>query len=68
MTRHKDACWDLPTPPGMGGAQIAVLMDIRDELKKLNDLLGCRNFINIPLSLNQIEENTRRRKRKEKVK
>lgn len=35
-------------------------MDIRDELKKLNNLLYCQNFIGIPGKLHQIELNTRK--------
>jgi hypothetical protein len=44
--KHKDVDWQLPVTEN--GAlkswdyiQIAVLMDIRDELKKLNETLGC---------------------------
>ena len=40
MSRHKNADWDIPEQPNMGGAQLSVLMDIRDELKKLNDTIA----------------------------
>lgn len=42
---------------------IALLMDIREELQRLNGLLHCRNFINIPTTLRKIEKNTYRKPR-----
>lgn len=46
-------------------AELSVLMDIRRELQKLNNLLGCDNFIRIPRILTRISANTsKRRKRK----
>lgn len=36
---------------GVHHANLAVLMDIRDELQKLNRLLGCQSFVGIPSSL-----------------
>lgn len=42
--------------------QLAVLMDIRDELKKLNALLGCQNFIGIPTTLRSIRRAMPRRR------
>ena len=56
MARHKDADWDLPeknyswTP-----VTAALLMDLRDELKRLNRLLHCDNFVGIPWTLKRIE-------------
>lgn len=47
-------------------AQLAVLMDIRRELKCLNDLLHCRNFINMPRTLHAIEQNTAKKRAKKK--
>lgn len=60
MTRHKDSDWKLPGPQIETWEQVsvAVLMDIRDELKKLNTLLHCQNFIEIPRSLKKIRTNT----------
>lgn len=46
------------------GAKLAVLMDIRDELQKLNRLLGCSNFTDIPRILRRTEQNTRKRKKR----
>lgn len=54
---------------GLGGnysydqAQLAVLMDIRDELRKLNRLLGCQNFVEVPTILRGIRRNTTKSKR-----
>ena len=69
MARRKDVDWhipsgkvgDIPTPEQ---ACIAVLMDIRDELKKLNIIVGCSNAIDIPNILRRIDENTKKAKRK----
>lgn len=72
MSRHKDINWTLPTNPS-GNIEswqyvpIAVMMDIRDELKQLNRLIGCHNTIRIPRILDQIEANTKRPKRKRKT-
>lgn len=59
MGRFKDGAWDLPE--GQNGristwqaVEIAVLMDIRDELKTLNTLLHCSNFTGIPATLRSI--------------
>ena len=57
MARHKDVSWDLPSPKLETWQQVeaAVLMDIRDELKKLNALLHCANFVQIPATLRGIQ-------------
>lgn len=39
-------------------AQCILLQEIRDELKKLNRLLGCSNFTSIPAILRAIRRNT----------
>lgn len=61
-TRKKDANWSLNILPSgnvsTDDAQLAVLMDIRDELKILNRLLQCKNFIDIPFKLEAIKRNT----------
>lgn len=68
--RHKDVEWDLATdinangnPEGLARRQVAVLMDIRDELQTLNALLGCRNFVEVPSILRTIREHTKPKKR-----
>lgn len=58
-TRFKDVNWDLPTTPEGGiktweAVQIAVMMDIRDELKRLNGTLACPNFLAIPSRLEKM--------------
>lgn len=57
--RHKNADWQLPTDDNGSigtwqAVSIAVLMDIRDELQKLNALLHCQNMRNIPRKLDRI--------------
>lgn len=43
--------------------QLALLMDIRRELQRLNCLLNCPRFTGIPSILTEIERNTGKRKR-----
>ncbi len=45
---------------------IEVLMDIRDELRRLNVLLHCHNFVRIPQALDLIGRNTKRQPKKRK--
>ncbi len=71
MPRHKDTEWALPEHGngkfiGYDGAQLAVMMDIRDELKKLNRVFECYNFVRIPRILDRISANTTRKTRKSK--
>jgi hypothetical protein len=40
-----------------------LLQEIRDELKRLNAMLGCRNFQDVPRRLSQIVFNTTKPKR-----
>ena len=59
-TRKKNANWIIgDTITKWDQCQLAVLMDIRDELKTLNQLLACRNFTGIPASLSAIQRNTK---------
>lgn len=70
MAREKDANWEVTK--GISDtytyeqAQLCVLMDIRDELKRLNKLLHCHNFVSIPQVLKGIRRNTTKKKRKKK--
>ena len=48
------------------GVFVALLMDIRDELQRLNALLHCENFTQIPKTLNRIVVNTTKKKRAKK--
>ena len=72
-TRRANCNWTVCDPDATSaswdGAQLAVLMDIRDELKRLNALLHCSNFIAIPNILRDVKRNTaRKRKRKPRLK
>lgn len=69
--RCKDYNWAVRLSDGnnysaYNSLHLAVLMDIRDELKRLNSLLYCDNFYRIPNTLRQIEVNTNKAKRKKK--
>ena len=65
--RHKDANWGVGEKPDYDGAKLATLMDIRDELKELNRLFRCDNFLRIPREIERIRKNTTKPK-KRKVK
>ena len=43
---------------------VAVLMDIRDELKLMNQILQCPNTSEIPAILRDIRKNTKKRRGK----
>lgn len=58
--KNEDGTWEV------GYCQLTVLMDIRDELKKLNAVLHCPNFLGIPHELRQIKERLPKRRRKKK--
>lgn len=66
--RYRNANWTVNQNPDTDGAQLCVLMDIRDELRFLNNLLGCSNFRGIPVVLKEIRKNTTKRKREAKTK
>lgn len=45
-TRHKDANWNPDECPTSGKANVALLMDLRDELKELHTVAhGCQHAI-----------------------
>ncbi len=48
-------------------AHLMVLMDIRDELVRLNRLLDCPNFTAIPRTLRAIRANTNKPKKRKKT-
>lgn len=67
-TRNANVAWTTADEGGLypeikGGAYLAVLMDIRAELRNLNRMLGCSRFLGIPTTLKEIAENTKKRKR-----
>lgn len=71
MPRFKDVEWDLDSAPGAPNRAAswdvvnrALLMDIRDELKKLNRVFECYNFVRIPRVLDRIQRNTAKKKKK----
>ena len=71
MARHKDYDWNLPNPQvghsyGWETIHSALLMDIRDELRAMNRILNCHNFLNIPHKLDKIVVNTRKKRRARK--
>jgi hypothetical protein len=69
--RHKNVVWDINELPGLPirvsilDAQLAVLMDIRDELMTLNNFLRCTNLGH---TLTQLVINTKRKKPKKERK
>jgi len=67
-TRHKDVDWRLHANESgtcsWDVVKVAVLMDIRDELKKLNRLLYCDNFVSVPRILRRISANTSKPRKK----
>ncbi len=66
-TRRKDQDWNTGTTGvTWDGAQLAVLMDIRDELKRLNAVVHCPNTIEIPNILRAIRRNTTKKRRARK--
>jgi hypothetical protein len=67
MARFKDLEWSLPGDDSTAGVSVpsdvvhsALLMDIRDELRRLNRLLGCTNFLDVPRTLRDIRTAVRR--------
>jgi hypothetical protein len=66
--RQKNANWNVNSSDGMqtwDGAQLAVLMDIRDELQALRRRADCYETLQIPALLRAIKRNTTKpRKRK----
>lgn len=63
MARHARTDWNIPEPVSWEGARLSVLMDIRDELVRLNALLHCENFVGIPATLRTIAKQTAKRPR-----
>lgn len=68
MARKKDIDWNLPDQmQTWEQVMTAVLMDIRDELKRLNSHLRCPNFMEIPQTLRKIKTNTTKPRRKRAI-
>lgn len=71
MSRHKGIDWDMPDHPSGGverheDARLAVLMDLRDELKQLNRVFACHNFQAVPDLLRAIKSNTTKPRKKKR--
>lgn len=67
MARRKDENWNLPESNlCYDAAQLAVLMDIRDELKAINQVLHCSAFLGIPHKLDRIARNTAKKRGKKR--
>lgn len=70
--RRKDTDWRVAAQSdgtySYEASQLTVLMDIRDELKLLNGLLHCQNFIAIPQKLDAIRRNTAKPRSKKSAK
>ena len=68
MARFKDANWKLREVNGQAQTDHdvtqAILMDLRDELKRLNAVFACERFQRIPYVLDQIRRNTTKRRRR----
>lgn len=70
-TRLKNVNWaagDNGQAPTWERVQVALLMDIRDELQALNRVMQCHNTQRIPRVLDVIALNTRRPKKKRRSK
>lgn len=77
-TRHKNMNWTLPTNTQgdrltWDHAKIAVLMDIRDELQYIKEILcpvrdrlNCSETMRIPALLRAIKKNTTKKRRARK--
>jgi len=71
MARFKDVNWTLPANTdgsikSWEAVNLAVLMDIRDQLEVLNRVFACPNFQAVPQLLKAIKANTTKPKRKVK--
>lgn len=66
MARWKNQSWDMAADdhPTYDMAQLATLMDIRDELQTLNAVFRCHNALVIPELLRAIKKNTTKPRRK----
>ena len=66
--RLKDNAWTVE-PDALGkysfdAAILTVLMDLRDEMKRMNSVLNCPNFLEVPGILRAIRVQTRKAKRR----
>ena len=66
MARRENINWNLPESATLGydAAALAVLMDLRDELRTIRRILQCPNFQHIPFDLGRLVKQTARRSRR----
>ena len=68
--RHYGTVWnvwssdDAETSFQSATVHTILLSEIRDELKTLNRLLGCRNFLDVPTRLRAIDRTLKQKKEK----
>ena len=76
MARHANMNWTLPEgqPDGTGGRthqweviHTALLMDLRDELRSLNALLHCQNFVTLPRELRGLRRDLKAQRKEKKA-
>ncbi len=70
MHPRKDTEWNVQGT-SIPEIQLILLMDLRDELKRLNSLLHCHNFTSLPYKLQEIRNAIlvlRRKKKRRKRK
>lgn len=62
--RRKNIDWNIAdadgSTPTWERVQVAVLMDIRDELRELNAIFKCKNFLEVPRILRGIRRHAAR--------
>lgn len=56
--------WNTKGNNSYDAVQLEVLMDIRSQLMRLNTLLHCHNFVDIPKKLERIARHTVKPKRR----
>jgi hypothetical protein len=64
QARKINADWDTKDNHSYEAVQLEVLMDIRSQLQRLNNLLHCHNFVDIPKKLERIARHTVKPKRR----
>lgn len=65
---HRNVDWNLNAESfDWNRANLGLLMDLRDELKRLNTLLACPNFTGIPATLRRISKNTAKPRKKKRT-
>jgi hypothetical protein len=71
MRKYRNTEWQTRNAFGIAHswdtAQVDVLMDIRDELQKLNRVFECGNFLRIPYTLECIQKNTKKPKKRKRL-